>query len=348
MVYINNEPIGHISGLDKKHQVILSLIPDGTDWLRWAMRDKQIPPIQVQSETQLLEVVLEGLHSNQYIRFNSFRLVLDKLISMPLDDLNELAKYPNPGEPRTDMFNHILTANQIHTYTDLAVANSFVAEMNNKANSIFNYPEFSDMLLLAAFVPHWNKSTPELQPAAINFALANAATIAEFIDLCIFYLITVEKQFPPGADLSPEIQDKEVAHYYEKLIGILNPLLFAPAIGPGNTMEEMRKQIKAIAGSGKLFGYSTIASGARNLAQNINFSEEDTLREQTNQYLNSVSSFIASASVPEGILSQDGSLTRFRIVSNAINVSIGIDDEGNLVILPETFIKTNKPNQDNA
>lgn len=342
MVYIDNEPIGHISSLSERHQIILSMIPEGTDWLRWAMRDKNIPPVQAKDETQLLEIIQQGLHSDQYIRFDTFRVVLDKLIKMPKDDLKELSRHYRDGYSNSEKLDGILKNNMIFTYNDLAPANAFIAGMNKVPNWIFPDPDLHDLILITWFLPEWNKTDQLLQDPAVNFAVTKAATVPEFIDLCNFYVYTAQNQFPEGSNFSTEIQTKEIRHYYERLFGILPPLLFAPSIGPGHSEEEMRKRIQSITASGKILGYSSIAAGASNLALNINFADEDTLRDQAGRYMDSVRNAVANSNIPEGKLVQDGSMTLFDIQTPQLKCGITADKEGNILILPQTRFITNE------
>lgn len=340
MIYINGDPLESISNLDTKHQLILSLISNGKEWLKWAIKDTNIPDVRVESERQLLEAVQSGLHNDQYIRFKTFRAVLAKFMDMSEDDLEAFSVAAYGKGDNESVPQEVLKANQILCYKDLADSVAYASSMVAQAPVLFSDPSFSDLLDLAPFVEHADKMDKKLRKGAELFAQVEASSIAEFIDLFNFFVAASGKQIKNGG--GPALQLSVVKQVYDHLLPLLNGLIFTPNIGKVTGMSEMRKLIVPVVGANKFVGYETKQSAAANLADNITFGklDETELRMNIEKYLLEIKNIICLAKTPAGVLRQDGKYTTLHYRQNKTNINLGVDQSGNVVLLAHTQLKT--------
>lgn len=339
MIYLEGQPIESIAVFSARFQAILSMIQGGADWLRWAMKDTSIPACSVSSENDLLQLIQTGLHSEEDIRFSTFRAALEKIFTMQTEDLEQLAAVRNtPNDNETSLM-AILLRNNLYSYRQVNEGGVFTSSEIFVRPDLFKAPSFSDQLILAGFTEQESATEENLRNQALTFAQVNAATIPEFINLFFFYTYAAQNLL--AENLSPQIQASEVQAYYKQLLPLTNYLLFTPSAGPGRSEKEIREGLQKMASSNAFIGYNNAAAAVNNLVRNINLQSETNLQTQIEQYLAVIRTLISSTPTPEGSVSQDGRLIRFRMENEQASATVGADAAGSIFLLPETKIKTN-------
>ncbi len=342
MIFLSGHLIENIAEFTNRFQAMLSMIPNGTEWLRWAMKDTVMPPCRIANEDQLLQLIQEGLHSDGYIRFTTFRAELKKMLTMADEDLEQLAVARNTSFDNEISLQAILQRNDLLSYNEISKTASFLSSDMITRPDLFQSPSFSDLLVLTDFVTQLENMDDNIQAQACAFAQQKSvATIPEFIDLFFFFTYAVQHLLP--SNLTPGIQESEVMVYYNQLQPSVNYLLFTPCIGAGHTENGIRTGLQQLSSSNRFIGYNTSASAALNLIQQINIEDQNeaSINTQTESYLSTIKSIISSVPTPEGSLSQDGKLITYRIENDQALVLVGADDAGNIFLLPDTKIKTN-------
>ncbi len=81
MIYVGGQKIENATVLSVRCRNVLSMIYGGPGWLNWAIQDTNIPVVQVDDEDNLLMLVQRGLHADDWIRFNTFRADISKVLS---------------------------------------------------------------------------------------------------------------------------------------------------------------------------------------------------------------------------------------------------------------------------
>lgn len=340
MIYINDEPLESISSLDMKHQLILSLISNGKEWLKWAIKDAGIPDIRVQSERQLLQAVQSGLHCDQYIRFKTFRVVLAKFMDMSEDHLELFSVAAYGKGDNESVPEEILRENHILSYSHLAAAAAYATELSLQSPVLFSNPSFSDLLVLAPFVAHVERMDAKLRKGAQLFAQAEASSVPEFVDLFSFF-ISVAEQSAKNDRGRAVLQLGTVKHVYDHLLPLLNGLIFTPNIGNDPGIAEIRKLLVPVVTANQFIGYETKQAAAANLAANIRFGklDETEVRMNIEKYLLEIKNVVCLAKPPKGIMRQDGKLTVLQYQQNKTIVNLGVDQSGNVVLLRDTLLK---------
>ncbi len=342
MIFLGGHLIENIAGFTNRFQAMLSMMPGGTEWLRWAMKDTVMPACRVAGEDQLLQLIQEGLHSDGYIRFTTFRAQLNKMLTMADEDLEQLAVARNTSFDNEISLQAILQRNDLISYNEISKTAGLLSSETISRPDLFQSPSFSDQLVLTNFITQVDELDDNLKAQAFAFAQQKSvATIPEFIDQFFFFTYAVQQLLP--SNLTPGIQESEVMVYYNQLQPSVNYLLFTPCIGSGNTENGIRTGLQQLASSNRFIGYNTSASAALNLVRQINIEDQNeaSINTQTESYLSTIKSIISSVPTPEGSLSQDGKLITYRIENDQALVLVGADDAGNIFLLPETKIKTN-------
>jgi hypothetical protein len=339
VIYINGQQIENIYGVSNRFQAILSMIPGGMSWFKWVAA-ANTPPVYATDENQLLRLTLEGLHTNGYICFNFFRAHIDKILSMPALDVEQLSAAGTNATGTEPNIAAVMKNNNLLTYSDLGGVNDFITSASLSGSPLFQMPSFSDLLALSVFVKQTASVKPGIKTQALSFAQNNAATVDEFIDLFFFYTFTAQNLLK--GNLSAAAQNSEVQALYNQLLPITYFLLFTPNLGAGNTEPAIKQALQEQARVSNFIGYDTSPAAALNLVQNINpvNQPEASLQTQTESYLATIKNLVSFTAAGPGTISQDGRLTTFRVENEQALALVGVDAPGNIVLLPGTKLKT--------
>lgn len=341
MIYLNGQRVESISGFTTRFQVILALIQGGTDWLIGALNNAALPPVNVTSEEQLLGLIQEGLHEDDYIRFNTFRASLSKIMTLTDADAEQLAvicKTPNDNETNLKV---LLQNNQMLSYGDMNATAGFITTAGTARPDLFRVPGFGDMLMLASFVKNQPAAADDsADDPAYVFAAGIAATIPDFIYLILFYQEALQ-QLPPN--LTPQVQSSKIQAMYNQLLPVVGNLIFTPNAGRVKARKVLMNTVPELARSNQFIGYTTTAAAALNMVRNINISDltDKDLQTRIDNYLAAVKTQV-SFTPPSGYnLSQDGTLATLQFVKDKSTAITGVDDTGSLFVLPATEINSN-------
>lgn len=341
MIYLNGQQIENIAGLSTRFQVVLSMIQGGTEWLIWDIKDKLSPAVNVTGEEQLLGLIQEGLHEDDYIRFNTFRASLSKILTLTDADAEQLAVVRKSANDNETNLRVLLQRNQMLSYGDIAATAGFITSVGAGRPDLFQAPSFEDLLRLAGFL----KGQPAVTDAgtdnpAYTFALGIAATIPEFIYLSLFYQEALQ-QLPQN--LTPLVQSSKVQVVYGQLLPAITYLLFTPNAGKVQARKALMNAIPDLARSNQFIGYSTTAAAVLNLARNINISDQpdQELQSRIINYLAAVKKLVSFTPATDYTLSQDGALATLRFEKDQSVAVMGVDDMGKLFIMPDTKINNN-------
>ncbi|MET0392574.1 MAG: hypothetical protein ABW019_05510 [Chitinophagaceae bacterium] len=340
MIYLDGQQVDDIGGFSTRFQVTLSLIQGGTGWLTWALTDKGSPPVYVASENELLGLIQEGLHEDDYIRFNTFRACLEKIMTLSDADAQQLSviqKTPNDNETNLQV---LLQRNNMLSYGDINATSTLLTAIGAGRPDLFQALSFDDQLVLANFVKTYPVPASDTGNPVYTFASGIAATIPDFVALCLFYH-QAQKQLP--ANLTPQVQNSKIQLMYAQLAPLVTPLLFTPSAGTIRTEAALQKAIPDTAKTCQFIGYPTIAAGAYNLVQNINTSNKTVkaIQPQIENYMAAVTKLVSSATPSGYNLSQDGTLASLRFENDQSVAITAVDNEGNLFLLPDTIISNN-------
>ncbi len=339
MIYLKEQLIDNIADLGNRCQTILAMINGGPDWLRWAIGNSTMPVCQADSESELLLLIQQGLHSDDMLHFNTFRVSIKKLLSMPDADLEQLAIIRNTDFDTEANLRPLLIRNDLVDYADIGSVTGFVQNQQLENDKLFKCPAFNDMLALAAFVKQLPVTEEQEFQQALLFAQKNAATAGEFIDLYNFFMFAVNNVLPAG--LSPLIQTNEVSQLYSRLIPLVFNLLFTSTVGAGKSEMTIRENMQKIILSSRFIGYATCAAAAANLVQNINLlgQDETSVKIQAESYLTTIRNQVSLVPAPRGLLSQDGLFITYKYEDDTALTEIAVSSSGSISLLPATKLK---------
>jgi hypothetical protein len=339
MIYLNGRPIDNIADTTSRFQTILTMIPGGIEWLRWAIKDTRIPALNVSSEEELLFLIQDGLNTTTDIRFNAFRLSLDKLINMPEADVEQLATFRNTVFDNAAQLQNLLNRNNLISYEEINEVTRFITSEQLNDSAIFRFPSFSELLKLSVLVNQLNDIEETQKKQAILFAKNNSTSIYEFMDLVSFFIYSAQQLV--SKKLAQSMQNSEIQLYYDTLLPFTNHLLFTPNAGSGKNELQLKDELKQLAGSTKFIGYATNASAIYNLIQNVDLQNQNEtgIHTQIESYLATIKNLVGSTTPMAGQYTQDGKLITFRIENEQTLAMIGVDTAGNVFLLPETKIK---------
>ncbi len=321
-----------------RFQSVLSMINGGQDWLSWIMNDSSAPMITVTTEDELLLLIQQGLYNDDYVRFNTFRAAMTKILSLPDMVIAQLASIRLSVNDNEQALAVLLQQNGIRSYGTIAGSSALAISLASGRPDLFQALSFGDQLTLTAFSAAQEGVDADLQAASFTFAQGLAATVADFVHQCLFYQTVVQNQLP--ADLVPQTQAAQAGALYQQLLRLVRYLLFTPNVEDSLNGVKLMTNIRQVAGQSTFIGYATASSAVLNLAQNLSLSNQTDaiLQSRITVYLQSVKSAIGANPATGYTVSQDGAQTQVSFQSGASQVLVGVNGAGSIYLLPSTKI----------
>lgn len=341
MIYINGQQINSIGGLSSRCQSVLTMIPGALKWISWCMVSPSVTTIDPANENQLLNLIQQGLSGEPYIRFNTFRASINKILSMSDTDVDQLAAIQRTSNDNEANLAVLLQQNKIFSYGDINGITDMIAPLITSRPDLFQALSFEDALLLTSFSKSQQNVDTELQTQSTTFALTNAATVTDFVNLSLFYQVAHQNQI--SGNLISQTQNSAIQAIYVQLQEVIMPYLFTPSTDMAASNVTLMQAIPELASQNAFIGYASASSGVLNLVRNIEVSDlpDPNLSAKISSYLTSVKNLIATTASPSHELSQNGRLATLTFQSDQSVVSVGVDREGLVFLLPDTKIIAN-------
>lgn len=338
MIILNGKQLTSIGGLSTKAQAVLSMINGGQKWLSFGITDKTATGINAESENQLLKQIQNGLTAENYIRFNTFRAAIDKILSLPEADIAQLAAIRltvNDNEANLALLLHL---NDLLSYGDMAKSEDMILLLVQQRPDLFQALSFSEMLTLTDFVMKQSEVNPELQTQSAAFATTTAATVSDYVNLSLFYQYA--QQQLPSENLIPQTQSSEIQALYAQFEAVVQPYLFTPTINISADSGNLVQAIHHLARASNFIGYTTASAAMLNLIQNITLNEQvgGGLNTAIQNYLAAVKNLISFTAASGNALSQDGATASLKFESAQGIANVGVDQNGTVYLLPDTKI----------
>ncbi|MBS7564768.1 hypothetical protein KHS38_10160 [Mucilaginibacter sp. Bleaf8] len=341
MIYISGQQLNSVEALSARAQSVLSMISGGQKWLTWSMSNATGTAINTMNENELLQMIQQGLYADEYIRFNTFRASINKILSMPDNDIAQLAAIRLTNNDNENDLAPLLQRNSLLTYTDIMLADGLVKSLMTGRPDLFQALGFDEMLQLAAYVKDQQNADADLQSRSHSFAQEKAATISDFINLSLYYQYS--QQNIVSSNLIEQTQNGEIALIYAQLEEVIEPYLFTPSLGVAASGNTLIQAVTTLANEPGFIGYITPTSAILNLTRNItvNGSAGADLAVSINNYLTTVKNQIRGAQTSTITLSQNGRILTLTFVSGQSQVVLGADQNGVIYLLPETKVYSN-------
>lgn len=338
MINLNGKQLTSIGGLSTKAQAVLSMINGGQKWLSFGITDTTVNGINAESENQLLKLIQNGLTGENYIRFNTFRAAIDKILSLSEADIAQLAAIRltvNDNETNLDLLLH---QNDLLSYGDMAKSADMILLLVQQRPDLFQALSFNEMLTLTNFVMKQSEVNPELQAQSAAFAATTAATVSDFVNLSLFYQYALQQL--PGENLIPQTQSSEIQTLYAQFEAVVQPYLFTPTINISADGGNLVQAIPEVARVSNFIGYTTASAAMLNLIQNITLNEQvgGGLNTSIQNYFAAVKNLISFTTATSNALSQDGATASVKFQSAQGIANVGVDRNGTVYLLPDTKI----------
>lgn len=338
MINLNGKQLTSIGGLSTKAQAVLSMINGGQKWLSFGITDTTVNGINAESENQLLKLIQNGLTGENYIRFNTFRAVIDKILSLPEADIAQLAAIRLTVNDNEDNLALLLHQNDLLSYGDMAKSSDMILLLVQQRPDLFQALSFNEMLTLTDFVMKQSEVNPELQAQSTAFAATTSATVSDFVNLSLFYQYA--QQQLPGENLIPQTQSSEIQALYAQFEAVVQPYLFTPTIDMLANGGNLVQAIPELARVSNFIGYTTASAAMLNLIQNIKVNEQvgGGLNTAIQNYLAAVKNLVSFTAASGNELSQDGATASLKFQSAQGIANVGVDRNGTVYLLPDTKI----------
>jgi hypothetical protein len=334
MVFVAGRHIANIDELSSDFYAVLKLIPDGYDWLAWALDDPSLSVYYAHTEQDLLSKIQNGLHETLILKCAAFSAHIDKIMSMDDVDMDFLSEVFISGATQTAAVKGLLKRYHLVGNSQLDAVPNFLSKFDLSKNPMFKSMSFSEELAMYRFQNGLKSSN--VVKEAIEFGAQKGSTALEFIHFFQFYLNCVNVQF--GGKMDANLRPLRVDDLYKQLSEVCFPLIYVPNVGSNMEDGELANHLKDFISTSKFVGYRLKASAMGNLALNvkINGASDDELKKNIEEYMTAVKSNAAKGNFVANIVPQDGGIRTFTSESDDFLIIVQVDREGDVFLSPHT------------
>jgi hypothetical protein len=333
-VRVANQQLTEIAALSESARLCLGLIPQGLDWLAWAISDTTRTQ-RFADEEQLVEAAAVGLHASSLVGLPTIGLLASasRLVQLPPAALQVLATAEggNASSVVTVQIKHICAQERLVLQADLDLGMQFLTEIGVGNPLVLQAMSLADQIALYGLVDSSRSGVamqPALQTEAAAFAVAQAATPLELLDYYRTYLELAAKL--GTLDKTPG----DRARSAQAAVDTLRPLLhgaLAGLEGPGFVSPTLLQQrIRDLQRAGHKIGFARLSAGVAQMVQHTVFKEQrgDAARALVNGAVDEANAFIADAQpgVPE--LAQDGASAAYPLQTERLVGELTVDSAG--------------------
>lgn len=171
-------------GMWEHERLVAACIDGGRQWLDWASSNPT-HHYHFGDMTEMVMAVQTGLHGTSTAYLLEVGLLVSplKLMTMSSEDLRTLAKGGSSSRPQLA---RVLEYHHLASQVDLEQVSSFVKALGVDEAPVFGARSLADLSLLLNLQREVDVAAP-LTAEAVQLALANAASIPEFVDYLRFY-----------------------------------------------------------------------------------------------------------------------------------------------------------------
>lgn len=341
MVFVAGKHITNLNEFSTNFNAIIQLISNGYEWLKWALNDPSLSVYYAQSEQDLLTKIQSGLHETPVLKCQAFMMHIDKAMSVEDPDLDLLISVYQSQATQSAAVKSLQQRYNLISNAQIRQNQNFLQQ-----NELNNLPPFYGMSLQEEIEFWYFRNTfskskkTQIKQEALTFAKGKASTSSEFVHYAQFYVNCVNHQLDDKTDAS--LRPDQVEDIYNQLSELSYSLIYVPNIGPFPSVEELADHLPDFVMTSKFIGYRLKADAMQNLALNIQIAgqDEDTLKNNIENYLAGIKTKVSGGQFTPGPLPQDGHLRTFTLETNNFEVVIQVDAKGDVFLSPLTGPKS--------
>lgn len=339
-VLLAGKLLSSVNELSDSATTLLGFIKHGNDWFDWALK-QQNHGYSFLNEPQLVEGVQYGLHGNNLISISPCELIVNpaKLLKLSTSDINLLARETSPEQDNkvVDLsVSKMLAANGLRVKSDLVVGTEFLDQVGVADAAIFQMMSLNDLISLFNMVNDATTSSSldtSIQKEAAQFALGNAQSALEFIDLYEFYISLADKLGSQSG--TPEKRSVLAEQYLEDIMTVLYDANLSLIVEQNISVKELRSLIQNWVDGGQNIGFNNLSRGASQVMKGTSIGKpgrSQIVSDVTKKYLSDVQNFIKSNEAASVILSQDGLVNTYTISTKTGTAALDINQQGYLTL----------------
>ena len=310
MIQIGPKPIYEPAALPQRTSLLMDLVPGGNNWLDWACLGNTMR-FQAADDYGLVVGSQHGLNGTGLLFFPAFTLAIEALASFKDEDLQVIAKSGNCRPPGSKKLLDTLHKYECKTNRELEPVDDWLKKHRLTKNRLFRSLSLHDRLsLLPLACPATETGECDTPSVAVRFAARQAASVAEFVDLCCFGS-QLCKQLDVPCD--SKLRAKDLTRYYEKLSRIAFPLLYAPLVRPGLNPLALSGALYQAITDALFIGFNTTSAALHCIARNLDITQLDSAEFQhtLDAWLVAMRQHLLNEVPPAFLVAQDGSTYLF-------------------------------------
>jgi hypothetical protein len=320
LIFIGGKLYSNGPDFSDRFRLISGMISGATQWLNWAINDKDFW-LSVSSEEELLSRIQEGLHGSGLMCIDELDLLVNplRLAQMNDKDLEVIAQKENPGND--EKVKNVLDANGLKTRENLDMGIKFLEELEIAENLIFRIMPLSDQIrifdLLKGNQPLKSKTDAykKTQKEAADFALLDAQTPLEFSDRYQFYFAAIEKA-KKNAGAAGKL--KILTDAWDNLSRLCNRLLETFSFNRKPYNRDLVPEIRNSILNGFKIGFLSKASAIKNIMMYTSYISETGNEAEViiDEYMTETEDLIRQGNLDRFTISQDGMIRSFVFIES--------------------------------
>jgi hypothetical protein len=302
MITVEGEQRVRLMDFSRRFQDLIKLIPNGMDWMDWAM-PMSSPSFSAASEAELLENIQAGLHGTPLLSLNDLGLQfgVSRLLQFGDQDYESLKQSVSQGRVTTQA-ERTLRKEGFLTQKDFGLLDQKLEQAGLLNTPLLQSVSLGERIVLSdrlMRIPanEWLEGEQALR--AGKFALAAAQSAPELgAALSFFYFVTKEIK-PDG--------DARIEELWARLSRLAFRFLRCPMVPNDSSDELLGLLLRQWIGQGNLLGFPTVGDAVVNLARfsGVSLTADPVDPKPAEEYVLRAQRFL-QATDPVGRSCQDG------------------------------------------
>jgi hypothetical protein len=302
MITVENQQRAALSDFSNRFQDVIKLIPNGLDWVNWALPFTN-PSFAAESEGEFLENIQAGLHGTPLLSLNDLglQIAVSRLFKMEDRDYDSLIQAVSQGRV-TGLVERMLNRDGVLTEKSLGALDEKLEQVGLQGTSLLQTTSLGERIILydrVTGVPPEEWLADDQALKAGKFALAVSQSAQEVGAALSFFCFAAKKVGEGGID--------QIERAWERLSNAAFGFLSCPIVPTGASDELLITLLRRWIGQGRLLGFPTIGDAVVNIARysGVNLSQDSVDAKSVEQYILNAQRLL-QGSIPVSRPCQDG------------------------------------------
>ncbi|ADZ91949.1 hypothetical protein [Marinomonas mediterranea] len=293
-ILIEQTKLESVGQLSNKTQTLLSLIPQGEQWLQVMLNDKE-HTVSFASEAAFIEEVGPGLRDTSLIYFPNLNLTVGIQALSAMSESELILLIRSDASSNNAAMNKLFSEYRLINDEAFKVLNPQLINQPLRWSSTFD--ENIQLYQSLSYADGQFDVSQSVKQEASEWAQEQAQTLAEFGDYYCLYLALYNDSDGNARTLNG-------------ILAQLQPVVLDNLDCPIATYEldqkALQRAIEQWQAEGNTLGFSTLSAGLLNVGLNLNLKSTESIESQAESYIASIQSVLKNQLATDSYINQSG------------------------------------------